>query len=75
MVMTAVVLGGSRLGLLAESIGQNTPVDLCIVGAAVTASFYVGMMLQGLRDGQKATDKRLSRIEKKMGISEETEEG
>ena len=68
-LMGAAVAGGGLVTALAETIGDSTTVQISVVGGLVIGVFYAGATLQKLKDGQKATNARLSRIERKLKIS------
>jgi len=57
--------------LAADLINEQTALPLTIVCAVGGGCWYLSGFLRGLKDGQKATNKRISRIERKMGISED----
>ena len=80
----ALAIGGVMLGsglavrgaeLLADAtIGNSSSVELGVLAAACGGVWYLGRVLQRLQDGNKANGKRLSRIERKLGISEDSDD-
>lgn len=82
MIQKAVLIGTAfgklvlpplvPLGLFAtDIINEQTAMPLALVAAVGGGCWYVGSAFQSLRDGQDSTHKRLSRIERKLHISEE----
>ena len=62
--------GGGVMVLVAEVIGDNTKVTIGLVGSLLVGVWLLSGKLQKLSDGQQSSSKRLSRIERKLGISE-----
>jgi hypothetical protein len=69
---------GLCVGFVGESIGSDTPITMfgaCFVGGLI---WYLASTLQRLKDGQKNTNERLTKIEfilnlRKLASTEEKE--
>lgn len=73
--MIAVMAGSGlaargALALADSTIGDSTPVTIGVVAIGIGGVWYLATTLQRLRDDSRSTSRRLSRIERKMGISE-----
>lgn len=63
------IIGSGAVGYLASDvIGDNTGLTVGLVCALGGGVWYLSSTLQKLKDGQRDTKTRLSRIEKRLGI-------
>jgi len=70
--LATLSIGGGLATMLAEvNIGDSTTIQIGLVGGLVVGVFFAGCTLQKLKDGQRAANKRLSRIERKLQIEED----